>query len=224
MTRHKPEGSEKLYVVPCSKEKAGEFITYQHRHHTPLDFASYCLAVCTSDGRVHGVCLIGRTATQHFDGPNNHWAMEVRRVATDGTKNACSILYAAAWHLVSAMGYRKLISYTLPEEGGSSLRALGWRRVDNVGGNSWAHRNKSGVDIHPVGKKTRWEVEVAPEKVQPFDTIEWPVYDSVQKNMFEQPTLVNQGVGAMLKEVGFNQVGFTEQAELFEQPFKPVYK
>ncbi len=110
----KPEGASKLYVVPCPKENASEFINHIHRHHLPLGFGSYTLAVCTPDGVVHGVAVIGRTTTQHYEEKNNHWVMEVRRVATDGTKNACSALYAAAWRFVSAMGYRKLISYKLP--------------------------------------------------------------------------------------------------------------
>lgn len=220
----KPEGSEKLYVVPCSKEKASEFITHIHRHHLPLDFGTFSIAVCTGDGTVHGVAIIGRTTTQHYDGDKNHWVQEVRRVATDGFPNACSALYAAAWRFTSAMGYRKLISYTLPEEGGSSLRALGWRRVDNVGGNPWAHRSKRGVDVHPVGKKTRWEVEIAENKVPPFNLVTWPVYDSIQKNLFSEPTVKGDGVGAFLQKELLMQVGFTEDTEIFEVEDLPPKK
>jgi len=34
------------------------------------------------------------------------------RVATDGTPNACSLLYAAAWQAAKALGYRRLVTYT----------------------------------------------------------------------------------------------------------------
>jgi hypothetical protein len=213
---------EKLYVVPCSKERAGEFIYYIHRHHLPLDYATYTIACCTSDGIVHGVGAIGRTTTQHLklDGISNEWIQEVRRVATDGTRNACSILYAHAWKLVSSIGYRALVSYTLPEEGGSSLRALGWQQVDNVGGNTWAHRSKRGYDIAPTGKKTRWQITTLSSKIPPFASIEWPIYDSVQKSLFGTATLTGEGIGSKIEQHTFMQTGFSENAEFFETPYE----
>jgi hypothetical protein len=214
----KPKDAQKLYVVSCPKEKASEFITYHHRHHLPLDFGTYALAVCTPDGVVHGVAIIGRTTTQHMKLPgiSNEWIMEVRRVATDGTINACSALYGAAWRLVKSLGYRALISYTLPEEGGSSLRALGWKRVDDVGGNPWGHRNQSKFDVHPVGKKTRWQVTA--DSVAPFSRVEWPVYDSIQKSLLgDAPE--SDGVGKFLQERIFMQTGFSDNNEIFEEPY-----
>ncbi|MGY0466755.1 XF1762 family protein [Kitasatospora sp. cg17-2] len=55
--------------------------------------------------------------------------MEVTRVATDGTSNACSKLYAAAWRATSALGYTRLVTYTRADETGASLRAAGWRVI-----------------------------------------------------------------------------------------------
>jgi len=51
--------------------------------------------------------------------------VEVTRVATDGTPNACSLLYAAAWQAAKALGYRTLLTYTQKGESGASLRAAG---------------------------------------------------------------------------------------------------
>ena len=208
----KPQNSERLYVVSCSKEKASEFIFHVHRHHLPLDFGTYSLAVCTSDGTVHGVAIIGRTTTQHMKLPgiSNQWIQEVRRVATDGFPNACSALYGAAWRFVRELGYRALISYTLPEEGGSSLMALGWDLVEDVGGNPWAHRSKRGYDIHPVGKKLRWQVTIASNKIPAFDELQWPVYDAPQKNLFSEPTMKGEGVGQKLRKEFYAQTGFFE--------------
>lgn len=200
----KPENSERLYVVPCSKEQASDYITHMHRHHLPLDFGSFCLAVCTSDGTVHGVAIIGRTVTQHMKLPgiSNRWIVEVRRVATDGFPNACSALYGSAWRFVREMGYRAIISYTLPSEGGASLRALGWQQVDDVGGNSWAHRGTRGVDIHPTVKKTRWQCTIASSKIPPFDETVWPSFSNrTQKELFEgKVTVAGDGVGSMLQK------------------------
>lgn len=207
----KPAGATKLYVVTVHKERASEYITFMHRHHLPLDFGSYSLAVCDPEGMVHGVAIIGRTTSQHMKLPNipNEWIQEVRRVATDGTKNACSALYGAAWRMVREMGYRALISYTLPEEGGSSLMALGWDLVEDVGGNSWAHRSKRGFDVHPVGKKLRWQITVADTKRPPFNTITWPTFKgNPQRSLIEDNEIDGEGIGARFKQDMAIQTGF----------------
>ena len=85
------------------------------------------------------------------------WTAEVSRCCTDGTRNACSILYAAAWRAVRALGYRKLITYTLPEEGGASLRAAGWKCIGETGGGTWNRAARPRVDTYPLQVKLRWE-------------------------------------------------------------------
>lgn len=204
----KPANATKLYVVPCSKKAASDFIYHVHRHHLPLEFGTYYLAVCTPDGNVHGVAVIGRTVTQHLKLPGipNEWIQEVRRVATDGHPNSCSALYGAAWRFVREMGYRGLVSYTLPVEGGSSLRALGWEQVDDVGGNSWAHRGSRGVDIHPTTAKTRWQVYLPETKLPPFTDLGWPDYTNrVQKGLFEANHIIEgDGVGGLLQNTLFD--------------------
>ena len=83
--------------------------------------------------------------------------LEVNRVATDGCPNACSALYGAAWRAAKAMGYQRLITYTLPEEGGASLRGAGWRLVGEAGGGKWSREGRPRVDMHPTHGKLRWE-------------------------------------------------------------------
>jgi hypothetical protein len=85
---------------------------------------------------------------------------EVTRCCTDGTRNACSMLYRAAWRSAKALGYRRLVTYTLPQEGGTSLRAAGFTRVGEAGGGRW-HRPRCGrvrADQHPIERKLRWEI------------------------------------------------------------------
>jgi hypothetical protein len=91
------------------------------------------------------------------------FTLEVTRVATDGCPNACSALYGAAWKVARAMGYRRLITYTLPEEGGSSLRGAGWTEDGSVKGMEWRGRWKQGwqglgerTNDWPTSDKTRW--------------------------------------------------------------------
>jgi hypothetical protein len=56
------------------------------------------------------------------------------------------------------MGYRRLITYTLPEEGGASMRASGFREVGLRGGGSWSSPGRPRVDTHPTGQKLLWEM------------------------------------------------------------------
>jgi hypothetical protein len=85
------------------------------------------------------------------------WTAEVVRCCTDGTRNVCSMLYGAAWRAARALGYRKLITYTLAEEGGASLRASGWSVVAETSGGTWDRAERPRVDTHPTQAKLRWE-------------------------------------------------------------------
>jgi hypothetical protein len=102
------------------------FVARVHRHHDKPQGHKFSLAVQTDTGAVVGVAIIGRPVARHFD---DGLTVEVTRVATDGTPNACSALYAAAWRTARAAGYRRAITYTQHGESGASLRAAGWRKV-----------------------------------------------------------------------------------------------
>lgn len=111
------------------------------------------------DGKVVGVAIAGRPVSRHLD---DGWTLEVSRVATDGTKNACSFLYGAIKRCGKAMGYTRFITYTLPQEGGASLRGAGWVLMSEAaGGGSWdtPSSGRPRVDTHPLQMKFRWESE-----------------------------------------------------------------
>lgn len=99
--------------------------------------------------------MIGRPVARHMD---DGFTLEVNRVATDGCDNACSALYGAAWRAARALGYRKLITYTLASEPGSSLRGAGWTVVGEVKGRSWSCTTRPRADHHPTTDKLRWEI------------------------------------------------------------------
>ena len=85
------------------------------------------------------------------------WTLEVSRCCTDGSRNAASMLYRACWRATRELGYRKLITYTLPEEGGASLRGAGFRLIGERGGGSWSRPSRPRVDTHPTQGKLLWE-------------------------------------------------------------------
>lgn len=81
-------------------------------------------------------------------------------LAFAGVQNACSMLYGAAWRAARALGYQRCGTYTLPSEGGESLKAAGWRCLGEAGGGSWSCPSRPRVDHHPTQVKLRWEVSV----------------------------------------------------------------
>ena len=144
-----------LQLQPITLAEAHAFVAAVHRHHAPSVGGKFAIGVNDGTGVV-GVGVGGRPVARHFD---DGWTAEVTRLATDGTPNACSILYAAAWRAARAMGYVRLVTYTLPEEGGASLRAAGWRVVGEAGGGSWSCKSRPRVDRHPLQTKWLWEAK-----------------------------------------------------------------
>lgn len=146
--------SERLVAVPCSISDAKEYVAQFHRHHGPPVSGLFAVACAPLDGAVCGVAIVGRPiARRNQDG----WTAEVTRVATDGTKNACSFLYGSCWRAARALGWKRLITYTLASEPGASLRAAGWRIVGTVTGKSWSVPSRPRVDRAPLQDKIRWE-------------------------------------------------------------------
>jgi len=105
------------------------------------------------DSELRGVAIVGRPVSRVMD---NGETLEVTRCCTDGTPNACSMLYGAARRATFALGYDRLITYTLASEAGSSLRAAGWKLIGLRKGGSWNVPSRPRTDKHPTGKKLLW--------------------------------------------------------------------
>lgn len=146
-----------MMLVPVTLTDAHAFVRQFHRHHRPSVGGLFAAAV--SDGeKIVGVVVVGRpVARMSTDG----WTCEVTRLCTDGTANACSMLYRAAWRAAKALGYKRLVTYTLPEEGGASLRGAGFTEIGRAGGGSWSNTKRPRVDKHPLQEKIRWELKEA---------------------------------------------------------------
>lgn len=142
-----------LCLVPVSISDACEFVRQFHRHHRPPVSGLFAVA-CAEGERVCGVAIVGRPVARRLQ---DGWTAEVTRLATDGTRNACSLLYGASWRAARALGYRKLITYTLTTEPGTSLKAAGWREVAFTPGKSWSVPTRPRVDRHPLQERIRWE-------------------------------------------------------------------
>lgn len=142
-----------LQLVPMTLDEANTFVAANHRHHAPVPGAKFCIGVA-QDEQIVGVAIVGRPVARMLD---DGWTLEVNRTCTDGTKNANSMLYGAVWRAAKALGYQRLITYTLPEEGGKSLIAAGWKCLGERGGGSWNRKQRPRVDTHPLQRKLLWE-------------------------------------------------------------------
>jgi hypothetical protein len=145
-----------LHLVPVSFEIACGFVQMWHRHHTAPVGHKYSIGVADDDGVLHGVVIVGRPVARHLD---DGLTLEVTRTATDGTANANSMLYAAAWRAAKALGYGRLVTYTQASESGASLRAVGWRVLaERPARTGWTTPSRPREDRGTDGiPRTLWE-------------------------------------------------------------------
>ncbi len=141
-----------LTLVPVTLAEANAFVAAHHRHHGPVVGHRFSIG-CMADGELVGVAIVGRPVSRYLD---NGLTAEVTRLCTDGTRNACSILYAASARAARAMGFRKIITYTLDTESGTSLRAAGWHCEGPAGGKQWTGSRSPAVPIAPQQLKLRY--------------------------------------------------------------------
>lgn len=142
-----------LHVVPLSLKEANEMVTLLHRHHKKVVGHRFSIGVVDDDGVPHGAAIIGRPVARMVD-----WrrVAEVTRLVTDGTSNACSMLYGAAARAAAAQGFESVQTYILASETGTTLKAAGWTRDGFAGGGSWNRGKRSRVDDAPTELKIRW--------------------------------------------------------------------
>lgn len=148
-----PIANRALRIVPSTIAAAQAYVTAHHRHHRAPQGALFAPAI--ADEHVRGVAIVGRPVARML---SDGVTAEVTRLCTDGVHNGCSMLYGAAWRAARALGYKRLVTYILASETGTSLRATGWREVGGSSGGTWSRPSRARVDAHPLEPKVRWEV------------------------------------------------------------------
>jgi hypothetical protein len=142
-------------LVHVELKEANDFVARHHRHHKPVTGHRFSLGVSGCDV-LCGVAICGRPVG---GGSNQYVWIEVTRLCTDGTPNACSFLYSAAARAAKALGYVRIQTYILKEETGVSLKASGWKfeRMSHPSG--WHHgggRAARNVEPHLMDRKQLW--------------------------------------------------------------------
>ena len=144
-----------MEAVPLHLREANEFVAKYHRHCLPTVGGKFAVGVSV-DGVLVGVAIAGRPVARKLDDGNT---LEVLRVCTDGTANANSFLYGRVKRIAQLMGYQKVITYTLEEESGSSLKAVGAKVVSTARAKEWSvpsRQRKSQAVYDKV--KMKWEL------------------------------------------------------------------
>ena len=142
-----------LKIVPLELRELNALVALHHRHHKPVQGHRFSIGV-ESDGQLVGGASVGRPTARMTD---QRRILEVTRLVTDGTKNACSMLYAAVARIGKELGYEKVQTFILDSESGSSLKAAGWQFEVESGGGDWTRVSKPNRrQDQPQCRKQRW--------------------------------------------------------------------
>lgn len=151
----------KLIAVPITLREANDFVEQFHRHNgrTSRNGGKFAIG-CSADNELVGVAIVGLPIARML---SDGFTAEVLRccVLDSSPKGTNSFLYACCWRAWRAMGGRRLITYTLKDEGGASLRGAGWKIVAEVdSSNGWNRPNINRIrQWQPIygQSKLRWE-------------------------------------------------------------------
>jgi hypothetical protein len=128
--KYKLKRDLRVEIRPLTLKQANDFILEKHRHHGKVQGHRFSIGLFVNDELV-GVAVCGRPVARKIDQYKN---IEVTRLCTDGTKNACSKLYAACARISKEMGFRSILTYILNDESGKSLEASGWQLSEKLMG------------------------------------------------------------------------------------------
>lgn len=150
-----------LHVRPSTLAEANDLVRRWHRHRRKrvvvhrFSIAAVLTPACAPD-RIVGAAIVANPVARALD---DGFTAEVRRLVTDGTRNACSMLYGACWRTWRAMGGRRLVTYTLASEPGTTLRAAGWRPLyeTRARAKGWDCVSRPR-DPEPQEAKRLWEI------------------------------------------------------------------
>jgi hypothetical protein len=142
-----------MKIIPITLKGANSYVSTYHRHHKPSVGHKFSIGLEENDVLV-GVAIMGRPVARNSD---DGLTIEVARLCTNGIKNGCSMLYQAAARASKELGYKKIQTYILEIESGTSLKAAGWKLEAITPGGQWKHTDgKERRTDQPTMPKQRW--------------------------------------------------------------------
>ena len=147
-----------LLVAPITLKEANVFIERFHRHHAPVVGARWSISVKNNNG-LCGVAVCGRPKARMLP---QYTIIEINRVATDGTRNACSKLYGTCAAIAKLMGFTDIETAILESEPGTSLKAAGFTFRRWTEGGDWNRPSRGDRRIdQPMCRKQIWGKKLA---------------------------------------------------------------
>lgn len=139
--------------MPMTLRAARAYIDANHRHHRAPQGGLFAVGA-EVDGQIVGCAIVGKPVARML---NDGRTAEITRLCTNGTRNACSFLYRVCVRVARAMGYTRVLTYTLATESGASLRGAGFDFAARTKAESWSRPSRPRTDKHPTQQKLRWE-------------------------------------------------------------------
>ena len=192
-----------IRVVPVELKEANVFIEAHHRHHKKVQGHRFSAGVADEMDVLHGVATVGRPTS----GLDPKAILEVTRLCTDGTPNACSMLYAATARAGKALGYLVIQTYIYEDEDGASLKASGWEFIRKAHPSGRARKRSDGKGrdtAHVAISKTLWRRALNTDDInQEFKHHK----NAYEQAMFPVEASVGQGrlFSDLLREVPHNE-------------------
>lgn len=152
-----------MTVIPLTLKAANAFVEEKHRHHGqfPAGLDYFRIGAVDDAGDLVGAAIVARPPNRNSDDGRT---CEVVRMATDGSRNACSFLYGASARIARLMGFHRIITYTLDSESGVSLRASGWAEEKRGIKSWWSSHQSKGRTVKPKDhygeRKVRWALDL----------------------------------------------------------------
>lgn len=148
-----------LRLAPINLTDARAFVAAEHRHNKAVVGWKFGTSV-EENGQLVGVAIVGRPGSRVLAAKEPR-TVEITRCTTNGTPNACSMLYGAACRMAKAGGYWDAITYTLASEPGTSLLAAGFVfdalvPAEETHRNGRYQTNLLGEQTRPAEDKVRW--------------------------------------------------------------------
>lgn len=156
------------HVEPCSLSRAQAFVLTRHRHCRPPVGHRFSGALFNGITLV-GVVMVGRPVARMID---HSTTCEINRLCIDTglpeplRHNGASQLLAWACREAAHRGFSRVITYTLPEESGASLRASGFAANGLTRGGRWGRGGRLR-ETHNAQPKRRWVRDLGSNRKSP---------------------------------------------------------
>ena len=155
-----------LEIRPCDYATARAFVSENHRHNTAPNGHKFSIA-CYDGDRLCGVCMVARPIARML---SDGFTLEVTRCCTDGTRNACTMLYGAACRAAKALGYKRIYTYTREYEPGTRLKASNWECDGTTSGHAWTSSRydivNAQTEMQLDGLPKRWDRTIPEKKIR----------------------------------------------------------